>query len=285
MASFDFVEASSKGYEFVWNARSYLLRAALPVILIRFVCILFVQFMKVEDQNLLSGLIFMPAYILEALYMVSLVRYVAFREPLFDFGRVVGINGGINPVPKGDVAENEAGIQAAKNVSLFAKERIFKAGVAVYLLIKVIQQGLAGVILDYGNTLDPDVPLPPPEQNAASAFIVMGFTCIMLWVLRLMWLYIPVALGYSARGFLERIKGMMISLSIFATWFVCNFPVMIVFYGVFMVVNQVLVPESFLQVFVHDIIRASGETIVVLVQVVAMTYGFIEVLTQVSEKK
>ncbi len=285
MASFDFIEATSKGYEFTWYERSYLMRAAIPVILVKLVCILVIRFLQVEDQNLLSGLILMPAHIIEALLMISLVRFVAFREPLFDFGRVTGMNSGLDVFPEEDAKKGEAEIKEMQDASALAKERMFKAGVAMYLLIKIVQLGLAGLILDYSNTLDPTVSVQAPEQNAASAIIVMVITGAMLWAFRLMWLYIPVALGYSARGFLVRIKGMMSSLSIFATWFVCNFPVMILVYVIFMASNAVLVPDSSIQVLVHDIIRAFGETFVVLVQVVAMTYGFIEVLTKSQKKK
>lgn len=283
MASFDFIEATSRGYEFSWYERSYLMRAAIPVIFAKLACVLVVRFMQVEDQNLLSGLIFMPAYIVEALFMISLVRYVAFREPLFEFSRVMGVGNESDPVL--DEKVKGAEIQKKQSVYAFSREKMFKAGVVMYLLIKVVQLGLVGIILDYSKTLDPAVSVPAPEQNVVSAIIVMIFTGSMLWALRLLWLYIPVALGHSVRGFMARIRGMMSSLSIFATWFVCYFPMGMLIYGIFMLSNFVLVPDSALQVLVHDIIRAFGETVVILVQVVAMTFGFIEVLTQHKIKK
>jgi|GEM_PF-3071487 len=285
MASFDFIEASARGYEFSWNERSYLMRAAVPVILVKLVCILIIRFMHIEDQSLISGLVFMPAHVLEALFMVSVVRFIAFREPLFEFGRVMGAGGESDISPEGKAAMDDAGEKRTQSAPVFTGVKMFKAGVAMYLLIKIIQVGFVGAMLDYSKTLDPATQIPAPEQNVASALVFMAITGVMLWAFRLMWLYIPVALGYSVRGVLTRIKGMMSSLNIFATWFVCYFPLVILVYGMFRISNFVVVPETAVQVFAHDIIRIFGETLIILVQVAAMTYGFIEVLTQHKKKK
>lgn len=280
MASFDFIEATSKGYEFSWYERSYLMRAAIPVILVKIACILVVRFIGAEEQYLLNGLLFMPAHVLEALLMISVIRYIAFSEPLFEFGRVMGA------VDDSDlVLEKKPEVKETKGICASARVQMFKAGVAMYLLIKIIQLGLLGVFADFSKTLEPVISTQAPEHNAVSVVILIVITSTMLWAFRLVWLYIPVALGHSVSGFMARIKGMMSSLSIFATWFVCYFPVGMLLYGIFSISNFVLTPESALHILTHDIIKAFGETLIVLVQVAAMTFGFIEVLTQQEKKK
>ncbi len=284
MASFDFIEASTKGYEFSWNQRSYLLRAALPIILVKLVCMLAVRFMQIEEQSLIGGLVFIPAHIIEALFVISVVRFIAFREPLFDFRRVLG---------RGDqqgISQEKENTQKAlgkllSDAASSAGVRIFKAAVAMYLLIKTVKLVLVGVMFEYSKTLDLAAQPAQPEQNFASMLIIMAMTILILWSLRLFWLYIPVALGHSVRGFMARIQGMMISLGLFATLFVCTLPLEILVYAVFITANFILVPESALQLLVHDIIGASGRTMILVVQVAAITYGFVEVLTPHKKKK
>jgi MFS family permease len=282
MASFDFIEATSKGYEFSWHERSYLMRAAMPVIFVKLVCVLAIHFLQIEDKSLLSGLVFMPAHIVEALFMISVVRYVAFREPLFEFGRVVGTRN--QPDTVLDENAKEAEIQKAQGAFAFSREKMFKAGVAVYLLIKIVLLGFFGMITDYGKTLDPSIPVPTPEPSIVVMFIIMAMLGAMLWMLRLLWLYIPVALGYSVHGFLVRVKGMMSSLNIFATMFVCNFTLGALIVGALALSNFVVTPETALQVFVYDVITIIGMTIIDIVQAVALTFGFIAVLTQQQHK-
>ncbi|MCK5384603.1 MAG: hypothetical protein KAJ29_03435 [Alphaproteobacteria bacterium] len=285
MASFDFIEASAKGYEFSWYERSYLMRAAVPVVLVKLASILIIRFMHIEDQSLLSGLITMPAHVIEALFMVSVVRFIAFREPLFEFSRVMGGRPPPDIAHDDKAAMGDAEVRHKQDASVFTRVAMFKAGVAMYLLIKIVQLGFIGAMLDYGRGLDPGAEVPAPEQNLANALVFMALTGALLWAFRLVWLYIPMAMGYTVSGFLKRIKGMMSSLSIFATWFVTFFPLMVLISGIFMLSSFVFVSETILQLFIYDVIRVFGETLIILVQTVAMTFGFIEVLTNQNKKE
>ena len=282
MASFDFIEAAAKGYEFSWYERSYLFRAAIPVILVKLVCVLVIHILQIEDQNLLNGLVALPAHVLEAIFIISVIRFIAFREPLFEFSRVIGRGAPPEIDREGKPAMSDESVKSAKATSSGAE--MFKAGVAMYLLIRIMQLGFVGVLLDYSKTIDPNVPVPAPEQNIMNAMIFLALTGAVLWAFRLLWLYIPLAMGYTVRGFLVRIKGMMSSFNIFATWFVTYFPLMVLISGIFVLSNFIFLPGTILQGLVNDCIRVFGEMLIVLVQAVAMTFGFIEVLTNHKEK-
>lgn len=265
MASFDFVDAAAKGYEFSWRERGYFARAMIPVLFVKLACVIVVRFLHIGDQNLLSGLVEMPAYVVEALFMISVVRFVAFQEPLFEFGRVL--------------RRDEVHKKLNGEGPVFSDVEIFKASVALYLLIKIVQTAFVGVMLDYGPDIEQEVDISAPEQNLSNAIIFVVLFGALLWSVRLIWLYIPVAMGFTIKSFLVRARGVMSSLNIFAIWFVTYFPLVIFIAAIFMLSNFVLLPESMLQIFVHDLIRVCGEMLIILVQAVAITFGFIEVLT------
>ncbi|MFP4098186.1 MAG: hypothetical protein ACLFP8_03760 [Alphaproteobacteria bacterium] len=288
MASFDFIEAAARGYEFTWRERRALLRAGMPVVVIHIVCIMMVYALQVHERYLLSGLILMPAYVFEALYVVSVVRFMVFGERLFDF-----FNMG-----KGEYAEEEAENvpqQANKNTA-FPQEKVsqslsshssvqsFKAAFVIYMLLKVLDEGARGAIQDYDRIWGGEESLFVLDQSPLAAIFILLATGAALWLFRIMWLYIPVALGFSIRGFLRCAKGMMSSLSMFATWFVCYFPLLIAIVVCLMVVSFFVPTESAVQVIVFDVVRVTGSLLLMVVQVAAMTFGYLEMLAQRSRK-
>ena len=275
MANFDFIEASAKGYEFSWHERSHLLRAAISLIFVKLFCTIAVYFFNIPAQSLLSGLVHIPAYVLEALYMISVIRFVVFREALFDFRAMVQhvIN------MKSEIKDISDPLSQS-NGDPDARIQMFKAGVALYLLIKIAQTVMTGALLEYGKTIDSQAASQASSSNMLSVFFLMIITAGVLWAFRLIWLYIPVTLGYSIKGFLECAKGMMSSLSMFATWFMCYLPLVVLFAGVFMVVDIILPSETVLRIVVHDVIGIFGEITIAVVQVTAMTFGFVELLTR-----
>ena len=88
MASFDFVDVAAKAYEFMWKERSYIARVAVPVILVKLVCVITVYIFGYQEKFLLSGIIMIPGFVLEAILAIGLIRYVLYREPIFIAGSV-----------------------------------------------------------------------------------------------------------------------------------------------------------------------------------------------------
>lgn len=258
---FDFIEASLRGYTFLWHERSVLLRAALPWLFVKLLCVAVIYLLGVEGKNLLGGLVSAPASIVGALYIISVVHFVAFGTSPLDYRSVW-------------VGEN-----AQK----------FKAGVLLYLLIKTVQMAFVGSMLDsplsplIDNSVEL-VPAPNSEPTVLSMFTLFVVMGGMIWAIRLVWLYIPVALGSSIPGFLSRVRGMRVSWGIFSAWFMCYFPLVLLFAGVFILSNAFLASDSMPQVFVHEIIRNISEIVLISVQAVVMTYGFIGVLSGNSKR-
>ena len=264
MASFDFVDAAAKGYEFTWRERGYLFRVALPVIFVKIACVLMIFALGIQDQHLLNGLIAMPGYIIEGIFIVGLVRFVLYREDIFVAGRMI-------PAPVIDK-------KPLVYTGVMTRWECLQAGFAMYMLIKIIQLAFDGWVAD-ALVLDDNVqPEPLPDPTFYHAILVLSLLWLALWAFRLVWLYIPVALGHRPGAFLKRIAGFNISLSIFATWFICFLPLVVLVGGFFNAASMLAEEETLARKFLFALLETVGELLLIVVQVAGITYGFSEVI-------
>jgi len=273
MASFDFIEASSKGYEFVWRHKSYLARLALPVLIMQFLCIFAVFLLGFESDFLKARLILMPSFFVEGFFFVGLVRFYLYREPIHMFGFFRHIQ----PLPLDPVKER---IPFVYTGEINAFDRI-KAGVATYTLLIVLGilfiKGAMDINQMFGvpPQVDESIQGPPniPKPNILSfvlACLILGFS---LWSIRVAFLFIPVAIGYRVSSFFRCLKGMKTSVFIFATWIICYLPSIVIF-G--MIDNVFLTPLQnidWLYAFGSGLLQAVQYIISTSIIVVAMTHG------------
>lgn len=268
MASFDFIEASAKGYSFTWQERGYLARVALPVLFVKTVCLLGVFVLGLQEQYVRQGLVLMPGHIVEAVFVVGLIRYALYREAMFIWGKSV-------PVPPTD--EKYAPYQGWLN-----RKQCVQGGIVMYVLLKVIIIGISAGILD--NLVVPggampmpaDEPVLPPLLGAVVLFsLLIAFT----WVFRLVWLYIPIVMGIPLREFLKRISGLQSSVYMIATWLICFLPLIVVLVVGIQIFSGLLTNGSAAYILVRSMLEGAAELVIISVQVVAMTYGFTAMLS------
>tara|TARA_R110001592_G_scaffold3525_6_gene19820 strand:- start:15291 stop:16118 length:828 start_codon:yes stop_codon:yes gene_type:complete len=272
MASFDFVDAAAKSYELLWRERSYLVRVAAPVVFVKMACMLAIHVLYIEDQFLLSGLIKLPGFILEAILAVGLIRYVLYKEPIFIAGR--------------SITAPETRTPSARYAGPMSPTQCVQAGFAMYLLIILCQTAFAGWFNDYAAMLQAQDMKPVPiEPTIWHAMIGLSLLWVGVWMFRLGWLYIPVAMGYSFTAFLRRIKGLSVSFYIFATWFICTLPILILYAGVVNILGLAIPEGVGIDIVLNTAVAAAAEITMVALQVVAMTYGITEILSSDDQKK
>lgn len=265
MASFDFIEASVRSYEFIWRHKKYLARVAFPVIFVKVACLLAVVTFGAQDMFLRQGLIMLPAYAVEALFMIGLIRYLLFGENIFIWGKSFPAP---NP-PKPLISD----------MSSRSRTDCIQAGVAIYLLCSVVHLCFSGLMLDYAQGLDPravsDTESPP---SLAGGVLVMAIMAAAIWLFRLFWLYIPAAMGVSITGFMRRIAGITSSAYMIGAWLMCFLPPMVIlFVGLQMIVS--IFPEGTDGFVIASSIFNSVFTVIVAsLQIAAMTFGFTEIL-------
>ena len=282
MASFDFIDASSRGYAFIWEERGYLARVAIPVLFVKIVCLLCVFVLGLQDQFARQGFVLLPSHILEAVFVVGLIRYALYREAIFIWGKMV-------PVPPTDQKyEPYKGVMSRK--------QCVQGGIVMYVLLMVIFLGMTSIAYESTKgSVNMDVPqisvgpsevaaLPAPvEGNGLSsltnAAVLFAIIATFVWVFRFFWLYIPIAMGISLRGFLKRISGMQSSIFMIATALVCFLPLIVFFMISMQIFSGIFADGSAGNILVRAILESVAGLTILSVQVVAMTYGFVEILS------
>lgn len=302
MAEFSAIKAAAQGYNFVWQKRDYIARAAIPVVLVKIVSVMVlyalgfdvvmdvtagadgrptgVQFDSV--QLLRQNLILLPAVAVQGLFFVGLVRFALYREPILTLGRV-----------KADMGEDVAGFP--RIVGTHNRIRGIRAAVALYLLVYVVQSGIVGGVLGFVDS----APVPQGVDGEAAATAastaaqdISGATIIamlamvlaIIWLFRILWIFIPAAMDYPLKRYLKRIRGMQSSVSMVLTWLICFIPMSIMFAGVMQMVAGAL-PQGVASFAVQTVLHAIFEVIVQSIVVVAMTYGVVQMITLRVEVK
>ncbi len=251
MASFDFIDASAKGYKLVWQDRSYLFRAALPVFLVKLACLLAVFALGAQNNYLRQGLILMPGQVVEAIFAIGLIRYTLYREPIFIWS------------PTKNAHDTDIN-----------KKKAIQGGIAMYLLLKVVGNAISAWLLDNAalaekSTTTDTTALPP----LISAIIIFTTLMLSIWAFRLLWLYIPITMGYSISSFMKKSAGIQSSIYMIATWLICFLPLLFVFAASLGVFSDIFANQSTIQIIVKSIVESMAEIIMIAIQIVAMTYG------------
>ncbi len=273
MASFDFIEAAVKSYEFVWRERKYLARVAFPVIFVKIACLMAVVTFGLQDMYLRQGLIMLPGYVVEALFMVGLIRYALYGENIFIWGR--------------SFLSEQPPKSMIPMVGSRGRVQSVQAGVALYLLAAVALLGFFGFVMDYVQTIDPrtiENSNPDKPPTFITGVFILSMFAASIWLFRLFWLYIPAAMGVPLSGFLRRIRGFSSSVYMIGAWLMCLLPPMVVFAFGFQVLSAVFTQGTYGFIIASAVFQSIFEVIVVSLQVMAMTHGFTEILFG-SDKK
>lgn len=200
MASFDIIDASGRSYRLVWQERHYLAQLAAVPMLVKLVTYMAIIALSWEKNFARQALLFLPSYLADGWMLAHFTRLVLLdqRWPFRPSG-----NAGID-----------------MNV-LQDRTRGILGGMVTHTLIKFLMAGAIGVVVATGFAIE-TAHQPPSLLTAA---LMMGFLAATLWSFRLMWLYIPVSVGYPVRRFLRDVHGYMASLYMIGVWLVCFLPV------------------------------------------------------------
>ncbi len=267
MAKFDFIDSAAKGYEFVWKERSYLLRVVVPVIFIKTACLFAVIVLGVQDNYLRQGLVNMPGFVIEAIFVAGLIRYIIYKEPIFVWGKLI-------------IPPDTRNVSNTYNGSM-SRKQCLQAAIVLYLLLRIIEVFLISFSLENTQSVPHDeiseeVIRLSPEMASAVMFISLF---VFIWLFKFFWLFIPVALGYKMSSFLKRIRGIRDPISMIAIWLICSLPVMVVFSVILQIISSSFVEGSAESIILTSILKTITEMTVISLQVSAMTYGINQVLS------
>ncbi len=262
VASFDFVESTSKAYRFIWNKRMDVLRFSVMVLVLKILSFVALVVFDMEKEALRQGLLLLPTYFLEGWVIANLALMA-----LYDHETQSKVRSSILPLAE-DMARN------------------VKASMIVYVLIKLMLSFVVGSTFE-GQQAMPDAPAPEPTLQMFALAVMM--ILVLIWAFRFLWIYIPIMMGRSVTEYLVRFRAFSASFPLLGVWVLCFVPVvlfMIViseFWGMF---TGALGFDTKSIVFETGmaIIQAFIDYALALVSSIAIAYGMYSVLNHENKK-
>lgn len=272
MASFDFIEAAVRGYEFVWRERKYLARVAFPVVFVKIACLLAIVSFGVQKQYLLAGLFTFPGFVLEGLLVIGALRYLLYGEYIFVWGRVFIPHAPSKPLFPPVSSEN----------------RVFclQAGLVMYLLIKLFELLLNGYTKTINDVMTAQpMAQTPPEPSLLSFIVMLCFIGIFIWSFRLLFLYVPLTMNVMIKDYLKSVKGFESSLYMLGVYLICFLPLVVGFSFLSEILKMVFLSIPGIPTIIDAIFLSIHEVVSALVIATAITHGFIEILSNPAKTK
>lgn len=282
MAGFDFIDVSMRGYRAVWENRVALLTVAVLPFFIKMGSFAAVMFLGLEMNFLRQGLVLLPSYFAEGFLVAYVIRMI--------------ISGGeIGDDPKN--VERSLAQGGARDLT---------AATIVYVLIKLTLAFVSGMTLHNmgaevlgagvdGAAAVEQIAAPEqgaaveqaaaaPEGSAMMSFLMLSSLVFVIWAFRLLWLYVPVALGIPVFKFLARIPDYAVSFRMMGAWLICFLPFGILMLMVYQVLGEALghsveSPSAVFPLLLLPV-QAAIELVIALVSSVTMAYA----VQQIFEK-
>ncbi len=257
MAAFDFIDAAGHGYKTIWKERSYLMGLAALPILVSLLCHLALMLSGWDQYIFRQALVLLPSFFANG-WMVSHLSRLIFLGQRWPFR------------PSGNETKDIAALED--------RARGIVSGTLTFVLINFIMIGAIG----FYQLLTKDYTPPPggPENLPLIYYIsAIGMMLALIWLFRLVWLYIPVAIGYPLRRFMRDISGIATSFYLVATWIIGYIPAIFLFFNIS---ASVLEPYSegaaadlpFMVELFMAIFSVLVDTIVLLITTAGIAYAF-----------
>lgn len=269
MASFDFVDAAAKGYEFVWVNRVVISKFAFPVIFVKIFCLLTLIVTEVGDNILRQGLVLLPGTVMEAVFLVGLVRFAHHKEPFLYWGYTRH-----SRIKEYTQLYNERQHDLRRRQSVHA-------AVIYYIIINLSMFLLNSFISEPKPSVSNAVLLPP----TFGVFVfIMFFLTVFVWSIRLLIVYIPVAMDYTISEYLRKIEGVQSSIFLFLCLMITLVPLLLVLFsglGVALVIFADF--DAFKIIFVCSLL-VIGALIISSITTLGFSYGIKQMMENQSRE-
>lgn len=267
---FDAFELTRLGYHLVWNERHYWWRLFLPVFFIGFVGEITLQSLGWQTQFLRRALLMLPSYLAQGWMFSHLVRLV-FYDQRYPFR------------PTGD-REKDLPI-------LMEKARCIGGGALVYALLHYLLSGALAFM--------PQHPPTPPSPDDPSALPIVAFIIsvillgILVWLFRMMWLYVPVAAGRSIRAYLLALETRKVaSWRLIGVWMISSLPALLVVLLIESLLTSLFAPDAKTPAdfgkgltFIYIALEHASVVLSGIIATVSMAFGVKEILSPSARKR
>lgn len=199
MAQFDIIAPTIKAYRFSWAERHYLVRLVMVPLLLKIAGYMAGFSMGYQDNQIALTLCLLPAYFAEGWMLSHFVRLLALghRWPFKPTGNF-----------EADLAV------------LRIRARGVMSGLVSYVIINMALGGIMAMMMTVMPESSEDPGAVPPQMGVAILMILVSF----VWLFRLTWLYIPLALNMSGEKYLIAVRGYLTSFPMIGVWILCVVP-------------------------------------------------------------
>lgn len=214
MKPLDVTASVDYGYRLIWVERHYLMRLAVVPMVIKFICLLTILSTGWDQQYLRATLVMLPSFFADGWMLSHLVRLV-FLGQRWPFR------------PTGDAVKDDANLNdRAHGVS---------AGTLFFVVIQYLLAGVNAVMLTILSGMKAEMAAnagqTAHEPSALAGFAALLFLAFSIWSVRLLFLYIPAAVGMRVRTIVNGPQNTLLSLQMLGVALISAIPLMLLANG------------------------------------------------------
>ena len=227
LQKFEVTASAAYGYQCFWIQRVALMRMMLFPFLIKIGCYAAILLLGLEDHYLRHGLMLLPSFFAEGFLLAVVIRIVMSDRNL-----------------RGDLAQMRAYsrdiIAAMLSYVLIQLSVAFFVGTSLNVMQRSTQVQNDPALPDQGRDAPAaanadgakgakgaggDVAEVVSEPSIAEFMMLMAMIALMIWAFRLIWLYVPIAMGVGAKRFLWAMRPYHASFKLMGVWLLCFLPI------------------------------------------------------------
>lgn len=166
---------------------------------------------------------------------------------------------------------------------LSVRARGVLSGMIVFVLVNM---GLGFLMAVVGTYVMPYMPqdgatdaMEIPAQIAFLSFLMLG---VIFWGFRLMWMYIPAAIGIDLKDYLIKIRGVATSFHMIGLWLLCFMPIFFVL-RVFAGFTQGVFGSSEVAAFLMLVVTVLSDSIKGIIITFALSFIFVDLFKSKKE--
>jgi magnesium-transporting ATPase (P-type) len=206
----DYIHSVTKAYRFVYaHAAVIFMMAAVPLA-VKIVNYVMIEAFGFGEHYVRQGLLLLPAFFAEGWVVAGIIRFAVQGEMIEEH---------LTGDPQLDIERFEGHFRAVT------------AAMIVFVLTKLVMALFVGLFMGEQARLSAAAPMDQPEYTMSSIAIGVFLICVLFYIFRFLWLYVPVALGYNMKAFLYRIRPFTSSMYMFAIYVMCFVPLSFIMMG------------------------------------------------------
>ena len=105
-----------------------------------------------------------------------------------------------------------------------------------------------------------------------------------VWCFRLLWLYIPITLGYTFKEYFRRLRGLLSSVFLMIVWLFSFLPLAFVMMIIMRLIDDIFPQGSAAFILASALFQSVGYTLLMTVQTIAITHAIEDMMSKKGDR-